>query len=368
MPPTKEPRSRQSSALPDASVATATSGPQPRRLGRWFWGTIFLLAGLTILLVALGWTRLQNQADVTTQAPTNPWSYLRELVQPLPPAEFSSTRLEQMLQQAREEALAAAIEQIEPLLHRAWEPAHAAVPAYLDFHYSVPGEYFELGQFAMGKAGEALQEKLFSGLEARLNEVATQLDLTFDTSFRASLQNQTEHELSGAEGLSLGPLTRQLLDNTINRVSISAPVATLAALGTTGSLSLIAKSLAAKLGTKAAAKAGSKAAVKGGTSVASGIGSGALLCSWAGPAAAGCAVAGGVIAWIGTDWLLIKADEYFNREEFEAELHTLLEEQRAEVASQLRDQLIARAGAVRQMNDEELSNFTLKDLATRRQR
>jgi hypothetical protein len=80
--------------------------------------------------------------------------------------------------------------------------------------------------------------------------------------------------------------------------------------------------------------------------VVTGVGGGALLCSWSGPGAAVCGIVGGAAAWFLTDAAVINIDEYFNREDFEAELRAILDEDRAEKHELLVTALQQKAAAM----------------------
>jgi hypothetical protein len=88
-----------------------------------------------------------------------------------------------------------------------------------------------------------------------------------------------------------------------------------------------------------------------------GAGLGALGGSWAGPvgAAAGGAI-GGAAAWFAVDAAVITIDEYFNRDDFEADLRVMVDEHRSVVLGHL-------IRAV-QRKSEDMQIFTLQDLSS----
>ena len=121
---------------------------------------------------------------------------------------------------------------------------------------------------------------------------------------------------------------------------------------------MVSATIAKKLAAKVAAKASAKGLAKGG-GVLAGAGGGALLCSWSGPGAAVCGVVGGAAAWLLTDAVVVNIDEYFNREDFENELRTLLDEDRAKKRKQLTAALRDKAVAI----DAEVERiFRMRDL------
>jgi hypothetical protein len=205
---------------------------------------------------------------------------------------------------------------------------------------------------ALGKLSGAIQARLFSGLETRLGGVATQLDRRFEEKFREQL------EAGFAEGDALGPLTRSVKTNAEIRVGVSGAVFAGGALSVKAASMLIAKKLGAKIAIKAAAKAGAKWAV-----VATGAGGGALACSWAGPVAAICGAGGAVVAWVATDVAVIKLDELMTRDEFEANLQALIDEDKGARRAQLEAALTAKAQTVQVGSDKAVQDFNLKQLS-----
>ena len=70
-------------------------------------------------------------------------------------------------------------------------------------------------------------------------------------------------------------------------------------------------------------------------------------------------VVGGAAAWVATDAAIISLDEYFNRDEFEAELRQLIDEDRARKTQAIE---AALADKVKLMDEFVDKNFTLRDL------
>ena len=110
---------------------------------------------------------------------------------------------------------------------------------------------------------------------------------------------------------------------------------------------------------------GAKATLKGaakGVGVLGGAGGGALACSWSGPFAAACGVAGGVAAWLIADTAIISLDEYFNRDEFEQDLHRMISEDRALRRTQIQAAIHQKAARLDEALQEQI---TLREHAER---
>lgn len=317
-------------------------------LSRWFWGTIILLACASILLTIIG----AVQKDTNNAIPRR-----------LHSGELSPTALESVLTKSNILTLREVAKEIDPLLDQIYTPVYRAIPAYVDFHYSLKGEYVELTEAALGYVSAKLREKLFTGLEERLNGAATKLDDRFNENFRQQVAaNLARVQPDTLPGPSLGPLTRAVVDDAKARISVTAPLAGVISAGGYASLkaasALFAKKLGAKIATKVAAKTGAKWAAAAG-----GAGSGTAICSWAGPGAAVCAAGGAVIAWVATDMAVIKLDEILNREEFEAEIRKLVDEDKAATRALLEKALSEKATKVQAGSDRAVQDFTLRQLS-----
>lgn len=334
----------------DAGTAREVGPKVKPNLSRWFWGSIIFMATLSILLSAMA--MLHQGADTPVAVPDEYVPAERS------PIEVSAFELDDRLGEANRAAADAVRLQIGPMLDAAYQPAYNAVPEYADYHYSVWGEYAELGTAAIGDVGAKLEEMLFSGLEPRLESVAVKLDDVFSLTFQAEIEKEiTRIEVSGA---MLGPLTENAIGNAQRRMLVTVPVGTAAITGTKAIAAIIAKKIATKLATKAALKAGGKWALVGTTA-----GGAAALCSWSGPGAGLCAAAGGIGAWLAADYGIVKLDEYWNREEFEAELREMIDEQKFANQVALENAVTARALAVQEMTDAvvEQHDFTLRELS-----
>lgn len=321
------------------------AGTDPRRTdtlaSRAFWATIVLFALATIGLSVFG-SLQTKQPDSHT------------------PTEIPRTTLERILSTTATAAKDAVVPDVETLLDTVYAPAYAAIPEYADFHYSVLGEYVELTQAVQGKMSESLHERLFDGFSERFETAAAILDQRLLDTYRSILDERVAAELS-SEGITQlsGGATEVVLDDARARARVTLPIATVAAgIAGSGSLKVISASIAKKLAAKIATKASGKVVAKGG-GILTGAGGGALLCSWSGPGAVVCGVVGGTAAWLLTDAVVLNIDEYFNREDFEADLRGILDEDRAEKHAMLIAAMEKNAAAMDASVDEI---FTLRDL------
>ena len=329
----------------DAGSSKEGGAKEKPNLARWFWGSIIIMATLSILLSVMA--IYHQDKDASVAGPNQPSA-----------TEMSGSGLKTVLEEANIIAAGKVKLQISAMLDTAYQPAYDAISMYADIHYSVWGEYAELGAAAIGDMGVKLEETLFDGLGPRLESVGAELDHVFNTAFDASLEQEKDRIIGS--GVSLGPLTEIAFSDAQRRMLITVPAGTAAITGTKAIAAVIAKKIGAKLAAKAALKAGGKWALVSATA-----GGGAALCAWSGPGAVLCAAGGGIGVWLVADYGIVKIDEYWNREDFELELHKMIDEQKFEHQVALETAVSSRAMAVQEMTDAVVQDhaFTLKELS-----
>lgn len=305
--------------------AKAPPASRPR-LAVWFWGTILVMAGIVIIL--LGTAALR-------QEPASP-----EQVRATTPIEMTAAHLESLLTTANRTAVQKVVAEIGPLVDAAYQPAYDAIPAYASFHYSVWGEYTELTIAAIGVVSSKLDSMVLAGLGERLDRVGMTMNDHFASAFEAELAT-----VKAANKVSLGTLTTLTMDSLYARMKVTLPVGAATSVGVALVGKNVAKIIAYKIAQKLALKVLAKTSTKWTTSLTAG-GSGAALCSWSGPGAAVCGIVGGITAWIVTDYTIVKLDEYWTRDEFEADLRLMLDEQKAAQKEALKQALLVKATAL----------------------
>jgi len=251
-------------------------------------------------------------------------------------------------------------EQIRGRLDEAYAPVYAGIPKYMDFHYSLTGEWLELGSAAMGKLGGGLEEHLFGGFDTRLGAMSEQLALEFDQRFRTALDEAMAAEPGGAE--AFGPVVTRALRDSQNRMKNTAGTFGVAMVGG-ATLKVFTTAFAKKLAIKLAAKVGTKTGMKWAAAATGGAAS-AAACSWTGPGAAACAVVGAAITWVATDVAMIKLDEYITRDDFERDLRELIDDHKKETQRAMEQMLASKILTVeteRKVVVREISLSELKD-------
>lgn len=333
----------QSDETPEHNSRTA-SHKRPN-LSRWFWGTIVLLLVITLSLELLATWQVGRQGvengsgSSVDQTGTN------------------ATQVEQWFNAAGEEAEKVR-EQIRGRLDEAYAPVYAGIPKYMDFHYSLTGEWLELGAAAMGNLAGGLEEHLFDGFDARLGAVAEKLALEFDQRFRTALDEAIAAEPGGVE--AFGPVVTRALRDSQNRMKRTAGTVGVALVGG-GTLKVFTTAFAKKLAIKLAAKVGTKTGMKW-AAAATGGATSAAACSWSGPGAAVCAVVGAAITWVAVDVAMIKLDEYVTRDEFESDLRDLIDDHKNETQRAMEQMLASKILAVETERKVVVRDISLSEL------
>jgi len=338
---------------PSEQPASKSSEHQSNKtMSRAFWISIVAMALVSVALTLIGSLRspvTEITSDGVSSSQSSPT-----------PLELPKTTLERLFSEAAEQSYVEIAPRIDDILADVYAPVYAAIPIYAEFHYSVLGEYTELGQAALGEMNKALYEKLFDGFGDRLEREAALLDQEYANSYINALQGGIRKEFPSVDfDAPLGPLTQAAILDATGRAKITVPLATVAAVTAgRGALKASTAAISKKIAARVAAKAAAKGVAKGG-GILVGAGGGALVCSWSGPGAALCGVVGGVAAWLVTDAVVINLDEYFNRDEFEAELHQMIDEDRAEKKLLLEATLQEKASKM----DAAAKGFTLREIS-----
>ena len=319
----------------------ANSRPGSNTASLAFWGTLVLMAIATIG-VAVSVSLRSGNADHAV--------------------ELEPTAVEQLLSGTASRTLQEVTREVERHLADVYKPVYDAIPKYVDFHYSVWGEYVELGSAFAGQMGGDLQDRLFSGFEQRLASAGSDLDQQFRESYKAALDEEVRDAMDADNPDSvLGEATQRALDDAVARARVSYPIAGAASIAGSGGLKALTAGLTTKLLTKIAAKAGTKGTLKGG-SLLLGVGGAAAACAWGGPLAIACGVAGGIVAWLLVDAVIVNLDEVLHRDEFEAELSEFVDQHQSEIKRSIDETLRDKTRQLDLAMQEIAEDFRLRDL------
>lgn len=267
------------------------------------------------------------------------------------------------LDRARLQAQGVADQRVDAEMDALFARIEPGVDAYLDWYFTVLGEYERLaaaatGGFA-GLMAEQLQRHLFTDTgfaeqlqrlddTIRRESVRALADATGDLGQRAAAHSASSP--CALSGLDLKQLSQSTLDlsalGDLDRdgVRAAAAVGGGAAAGAVAAKLLakqtgaaVAAKLTAKKGFQVAAGLGGKVAAKKGGSILLSAAGGAALCAPGGPAAAICGIVAGAAAWLAVDKAMIEIDEARLREQMRAEILQSLADQRPALAQAIKD-------------------------------
>jgi len=327
-----------------------------------FWGTVVVLA----LLWGYAHIKLDRLAVDERGRVLVSQRYLDELKAAFP--EVFSDMNDELLD-ARSE-----IEDIiSDSIGAAFEPVYEQIPAFLDFHYSLLGEYTELAAAFQNEVGADVERILFQavGFDQRLDDGIDTAVSEADAVLKGALERVNRRirerlQLNSSDMAVLANVVILSIEDAKSRFGGTEMMVkgTGAAVGTATVTTLIGKKVAAKLAAKAVAK---------GTAKAAGFGSGAasggavgLLC---GPGAWICAPVAAVVAgttlWLVTDKMVIEVDQYLNRDEFAAAIRTEIDQERNRIAEHLTGLYRQRLHEILEHNKASLERITTRQMIER---
>ena len=254
----------------------------------------------------------------------------------------------------RAEAIGQVSEQASESVDALFADVGQGVDRYLDWYFTVLGEYQRLAAVFTADVAETMREQLYSHLFAdsdfdqRLGELDRELaDMT--TARFVALTPSLGETLAGAECIPNDPASLPLatLDHDSLRASVAAGSGVGAGLVTSKLLaskttSAVVGKVAAKKSFQTGAAVASKALAKKGSSTLLSTGVGTAICAPTGPVAILCGVTAGLVTWFSVDKALVELDEAMNREQMHADIMAVLDEQRQILTGQLIDVHVVR--------------------------
>jgi len=281
-----------------------------------------------------------------------------QLINPCMPSPAIRTRLQAQLdadiEATRVQARRDADLGINQGLERIFTDISSGVDDYLDWYFTVLGEYQRLATAFTADTAAAMRKQL----EQHLFDGS-------DFSSRLAALNRHIAQQSANRFAGLAPALVDTLDNAPCEIGLVnlAPFedldrdgfkASIAATSGIGAGIMTSKALASKTVAAVAGKVTAKTSLKGGAALASktlakkgsssllSAGIGTAMCAPTGPFAVLCGVTAGAVTWLSVDKLLVEADEAFNREAMRARILQVLADQQAVLSDQLTQQHYAR--------------------------
>lgn len=268
-------------------------------------------------------------------------------------------KVEQARMQALHEAEKSSA-QVQSLLDRYFDQMEGNVDAYLDWYYSLVGEYARISKMLTGEIREYMQNKLVQHLQqgAKAQEINRKLEQALAQHRQLIEKYEQTREQILSQKQTTEPQTAYRVSRQRRLKNIMAPLShedtitfgtRLGASGAAGGVSgvvagMVGKKILAKKSTQTALKLAAKKLAKVVMTKVAGTAGGAASGAAAGGAlgsvvpgvgtAIGAAIggaAGGLLLGVSVDAMLIQLEEAVSREEFKAKLMQAIEQTRQEM-------------------------------------
>ncbi|BAW65388.1 hypothetical protein [Helicobacter pylori] len=196
---------------------------------------------------------------------------------------------------------------VDAQIDNLFDPIENNVDKFLDWHYSLKGNYSELALFAAKKLGLSVEDALFNKLQEKFlgadykQRLKTMTDNISDAFISLLRQHKKDTEKIATQGVADIPQVVESLKNIDDRIErdlklkmgFAVAIGATAGVGAGKLMKRLAPKLVEKLGTKLGAK---------------------FLAKF------GIAVGGGVLSTLGADVALNYIDEWLHRDEFKKEI------------------------------------------------
>lgn len=317
-----------------------------------FWATIVLMMLVTLGILITGQIRGFGEPDTASVSQSSPTMPAPPVT---PPYEIPKSLLLEMFTAASEAAEQEVLSQLDKQLDELFLPVYAGVTTYANFHYSVLGEYTELTAAVTQSMGDEIEKRMFVGFSQRLEGLGSQIDSDFQQAFEEQLLSRVAADIPDSQRVAgIGAVSQLIIDDVVERSRVSVPIASLSAFASVSALKIFIKNMAQVMAAKVALKFAAKGVLKTGASFG-GASSGALFGSALGPVGTILGgIGGAIVTYFAVDAVIINIDQYFNQDEFEAELRLLVASMRESIRADISQALANKKTDIR--------DFTLNDL------
>ncbi len=335
-------------------VSTLMEKHTLRRRGHKSGNTFSRAFIITILLLALPFFYAAVRISNWVPPEPNETGMIDPCRQDVQSREQLRTQLDAKVDAERTQAMQTVDEEVREGLDVMFIDIEQGVDHYLDWYFTVLGEYQRLAAVFTADVAATMREQLEkylfadSDFDTQLGALDSALEEMTTARF-AELTPQLREKLATASceigTLAVVPLSE--LDHDTLRASVAATSGVGA--GIVASKALASKTTAAVVGKVAAKKTfqtgaalATKTLAKKGSSTLLSAGVGTAVCAPTGPLAILCGVTAGLVTWFTVDKALVELDEVLNREAMRADILAVLGEQKALLGEQLAEKHYAR--------------------------
>ncbi|MGM0622660.1 MAG: hypothetical protein ACQESH_01435 [Campylobacterota bacterium] len=307
---------------------------------KWLWGSFTAIFIIVLSLLAFGYYNSISQPQAPLTNRQSSLESLAKLLQQKMPNFF------QVIERVEKGAQRDIEMMIDKELENAFAPVYTAADSYVNFHYSLKGEYSQL--YAYSKGSQNLNDLIYhhifekSNFDTRINEAMHNIN----TNSLQILQEYYERLQSGVKKqLQLDAMQTQTLFDQVLHLSkddiagrfMNSEAIAMRLVSTAGG-AFAARGLAATIGARLAVRLGAKTGIR-----FLGAGAGASIGVLCGPAAAICGIGGAIAGWLSIDKAIIEIDQYYNQDEFRFELYFLISEEKRKLKKQLLNLYLSNA-------------------------
>ncbi len=239
-------------------------------------------------------------------------------------------------------------------LDEAFSNLESSIDRYLDWHYSVTGQYQALGAkliSSLPNHQQKIEEFITSSIDNRITQInrriTSDIDVEIKNSFRSTAVQLSSLQPSSGCVTSFNPSSVLMAENGMSlfgSIGVGQPQFALATTGIAGAV--LAKKAAAKVAAKTATKLGSK--------VIASLGSGAVVGSVCGPLVAVCGGVAAIGSWFAVDKVIVEYEEANERTELRQVMVAELEKEKEALKAKLNTYY---AGAISKDYDRLTSKF-----------
>jgi len=332
---------------------------------KWFWIAILFLVVVEVVLVALGNMHKTPLKKVI----------LKDIVEKF---QQKNPQIVMLIKSLDKEAKQEISNYIKKEVEKLYEPVYDNLDAFIDYHYSLKGEYSEIIAAATNNLAKFIKEKIYD--PAKFDERYKEMMGSIDNKIKEVIAKEYDKLKKNLKKEGINEEESEFLftkilnysyDDMLNRY-MDYKYNTLKAMGIAAGISagMLSKVLAKKILQKVAVKTGAKVASKVAASAAgaavgaeSGLlcGPGAIICSPVG------AFVGGLVAWVASDKVILEIDKALNQEKFKKDIYNMVTQQKNALAKTL---TYAFTKSLDELNKDfeksikELKNKPIKELVS----
>lgn len=259
-------------------------------------------------------------------------------------------------------------QRIDQEVDSAFNGVQGNVDTFLDFHYSVIGEYTELGVGAAEAVGygvsleDHIKDKIFGdGFNNQLSNLHNSLEGHYLDSANNHFKAIESYAFEGVDSEIIDYKALDQLKSDFTSRNLADSVAKFGGLAARGTIQKASAAIVTKTVSRIASKIPAKAVAKFGAKRIIGVGLSSVLGLGAAAVCGPCGIVVAIAVWFLFDYLFVAGDEYLNRDEMKAEIMTGINESKEALKNELRKVYFERYKALSESISEDFEKRRLID-------